>query len=110
MFDAEYFRDRLKCQVDQVGGNPVVRLALKGGEEYLIRDVVETTPGYVLLNVHPFNAIAGIEAPSSSAYSRVPTGGYHPTAVSYDAISHVYLSTTTEGQRPKVGFNPSSTG
>ena len=106
MFDATYFREGLRKQVDQVGGNPVVKVALHSGEMYLVRDVVETLDGVVLLNVHPADAPAGIVAPSTSAYSGTPSPGYHPLAIAYEAIANVYLSTTTAAQRPRIGFNP----
>lgn len=105
MFDASYFREGLKKQVEQVGGNPVVKLALHSGEMHLVRDVVETRDGFVLLNVYPSGHPAGIVAASTSAYSNVPPSGYHPLAVAYEAISNVYLSTTSAAQRPRIGFN-----
>ena len=106
MFDAKYFRESLAKQVENVGGNPVVRMVLNDGQEYLVRDVVETTPGYLLVNVHPPETTGEIVAASTSAYSMVPETGFHPAAVAYESIAHVYLSTTTAEQRPRVGFNP----
>jgi hypothetical protein len=105
MFDEIFFRQSLQSQAAAIGGNPVVRLVLRSGEEFLVRDVVETQRGVVLLNVHPPEHPAGIVAPSSSAYTQVPTSGYYPLAVSYEAISHVQLSTTTAEHRLRIGFH-----
>ena len=106
MFDASYFRESLAKQTKDVGGNPVVRVVLRGGQEYLVRDVVETKPGFVLLNVHPAEVTGHIVAPSTSAYSMIPETGFHPVAVAYESIAHVYLSTTTAEERPRIGFYP----
>ncbi len=104
MFDADYFREGLRKQVEEAGGNPVVKVVLHAGREYLVRDVVQTAPGYVMLNVYPPEETAGIVAPSSSAYSTVPQAGYHPTAVAYEAIAQVYVSNTTSEMRRRIGF------
>lgn len=106
MFDAWYFREGLLKQVQQVGGNPVVKLGLTNRQLFLVRDVVEVRDGFVLLNVYPPDTAAAIVAPSTSAYSNVPSTGYHPLTVAYEVIADVYLSTTTAAQRPRVGFNP----
>ena len=105
MFDAIYFRTDLKAQVGQVGANAVVKMYLQNGAEYLIRDVVKTADGYVLLNVHPTEQPGPIVAASTSDYSRVPTAGYHPVAVRYESISNIYFSSTSAAMRPRVGFN-----
>jgi len=105
MFDAAYFQTDLRSQVSEVGPNAVVKMYLHSGTEYLIRDVVKTTDGYVLLNVHPSEQPGSIVAASSSAYSSTPGSGHHPVAVTYESIANIYLSSTTAALRPKVGFN-----
>ena len=105
MFDVTYFRKYLKTQVEQVGANAVVKMYLQSGAEYLIRDVVKTTKGYVLLNVHAAEQPGPIVAASTSAYSHVPAAGYHPVAVRYESIANLYFSSTSAAMRPRVGFN-----
>ena len=107
MFDQTYFQRRLSKQVAEVGGNPVVTVRLHSGDEHLVRDVVEAATGYVMLNVHPERSAEGIVSPSSSAYSRVPETGFHPMTVAYEAISTVFISSTTAQERPEIGFNSS---
>jgi hypothetical protein len=104
VFDAMYFRKHLKTQVGQVGANAVVKMYLQSGTEYLIRDVVKTTKGYVLLNVHAAEQPGPIVAASSSAYSQLPAAGYHPVAVRYESIANIYFSSTSSAMRPRVGF------
>jgi hypothetical protein len=106
MFDAGYFQTELRSQVSQVGPNAVVKMFLHNGTEYLIRDVVKASPGYVMLNVHPTEQPGAIVAASSSAYSATPASGYHPVAVTYESIANIYFSTTSAAMRPKAGFNP----
>ena len=107
MFDETYFRDGLRVQAAMAGGNPVVTLKLQTGEEYLVRDVVQSRAGIVMLNVYPPSRSGFVHAPTTSAYSGVPPAGYHPIAIAYEIISYVTFSTTTAQDHPRIGFHSS---
>ena len=104
MFDQIYFKESLREQVVAAGGNPVVTIKLQTGEEYLVRDVVKSQPGIVMLNVYPPGQSGGVRVAATSAYSGVPPAGYHPMAVAYEMISHVMLSSTTAQEHSNIGF------
>lgn len=105
LFDQTYFKDGLREQAATAGGHPVVTVKLQTGDEYLVRDVVQSMPGIVMLNVYPPREIGGVQAASTSAYSSAPPAGYHPIAIAYEMISCVILSSTTAQDHPQVGFH-----
>jgi len=104
MIDVEFFRAGLQELVRNHGGNPAVRLVLHSGAEYLVRDVIQTRQGHVVLNVYHGPAGAAIVASSSSAYECVIPSGFHPVTVAFEAISQVHVFEPSEEQRTKIGF------
>lgn len=93
MFDQTYFSGGLKAQVDKIGGNPVVEVALLTGERYFVRSVDQATSGWVVLDVHP--------RPGSSALQRGP----QVLTIPYATVASVLVSGTTVEQSPKIGFS-----
>jgi hypothetical protein len=105
MYDANYFLSGLKRQVEEEGGNAIVTLVLRSGGTLYVRDVVETNPGYVLLNVWHDNSGRPIQAPSSDAYSQEIPHGYHALSVSFESISLVDVIASSSVERKRIGFN-----
>ena len=105
MFDANYFRNGLRRQVEEEGGDAIVTLVLRSGGTAYIRDVVQTHPGYVFLNVWHDRNKRPIQAPSSDAYSQEVPNGYHALTISFESISMVDVMASSSADRERIGFN-----
>ena len=104
MFNADYFRNALPSQIRGIGGNPVVKIVLRSGQELLVRNVKEAADGWLMLNLYPPDEAAGIVTSLTTSYSGLPKGGYYPGTIAYETIAQVYLSSTTTDQKPRIGF------
>jgi len=105
MYDADFFLRGLKKQVEQEGGDAIVTLVLHSGGTMYVRDVVETHPGYVWLNVWQGRTGRPIQAPSSDAYSQEVPEGYHSVSVAFEIISLVDVMASSAADRQRIGFN-----
>jgi hypothetical protein len=105
MFDSEFFLRGLKKQVEQEGGDAIVTMVLHSGGTMYIRVVVETHPGYVLLNVWHDSNGRPIESPSSDAYSQEVPEGFHSVSVSFASISQVDVMASSAADRQRIGFD-----
>ena len=105
MYDSQYFLTALDRQVSEAGGDAIVTLVLHKGGTLYVRDVVETHPGYVLLNVWQDGRGRPIQAPSSDAYSQEVPQGFHPLSVSFESISFVDVMPSSAADRRRIGFN-----
>ena len=107
MYDAQYFLSGLNRQVEDEGGDAIVTMVLRSGGTLYVRDVVETHPGYVLLNVWHDRNGRPIQAPSSDAYSQEFPDGFHAHSVSFESISQVYVMASSAAERQRIGFHTS---
>jgi hypothetical protein len=89
MYDANYFLNGLSRQVEEEGGGAIVTMVLRSGGTLYVRDVVETHPCDVLLNVWHDGTGRPIQVPSSDTYSQEVPNGHQAHSVSFEAISHV---------------------
>jgi hypothetical protein len=105
MYDADFFLSSLKKQVDQEGGDAIVTIVLHSRGTMYVRDVVETHPGYVLLNVWHDKRGRPIQAPSSDAYSQEVPDGYHSVSISFESISLVDVMASSAADRQRIGFS-----
>ena len=105
MYDADFFLTGLKKQVDLEGGNAIVTMVLHSRGSMYLRDVVETHPGYVLLNVWHDRNGRPIQAPSSDAYSQEVPDGYHSVSISFESISIVDVMASSSAERQRIGFS-----
>jgi hypothetical protein len=101
MIDQEYFRTHLPGQVRQLGANPVVRVILVSGIEYVVRGIDHVEAGYVMLNVYPHDSAATFHSPSHYDVAKTES---HPITVAYEEIAQLHFSNSTQEDRPKVGF------
>ena len=100
MFQRSYFEAGFHRQLEQVGANPVVRLSRNcGSEEVWIRSIEQASDGYLTLNVYRPHG-------TGSYSTRSGEGTHFPPAMRYEAIDSVWISDSTAGDRPKVGFFP----
>ena len=104
MYDANYFLTGLKQQVEQAGGDAIVTMVLHSGGTFYIRDVIETYPGYAMLNIWHGQGGRPIRAPSSNAYSQEIPEGFHPISVAFESISIIDVMPTNEDERRRIGF------
>jgi hypothetical protein len=105
MYDANYFLSGLKRQVEGEGGNAIVTIVLRSGGSLCVRDVVETNPDYVLLNVWHDSSGQPIQAPSSDACRQEIPHGYHALSVSFESISLADVMASCSVERKRIGFN-----
>jgi hypothetical protein len=106
-FDAEYFTTRLPTQFKDVPGTPVVRMILHDGREFLVREIKEAAPGYVMLDIHApqGQARGGFEFPPAVSLVETPTA---PTAIAYEAIAQVYIQAASTDAASRLGFQASA--
>jgi hypothetical protein len=102
-FDAAYFTSGLQAQFHDLSGVPVVRLILHDGREFLVREVKQAAPGYVMLDIYAPQGVArgGFEFPSAISLIETPT---YPTAIAYEAIAQVYLQAAPGDAANRLGF------
>lgn len=110
MFDAQYFREDLLRQVEELGaGSCTAAIHLTDGTVYNIKksDPQGARSGYVMLEVYPEEGVTE----ESKAKRRKPGGTdevyYDRIAVPYEHITRVFLS-VVEPKRPQeppfIGF------
>ncbi|KPJ89670.1 MAG: hypothetical protein AMS17_01030 [Spirochaetes bacterium DG_61] len=104
MYDGNYFLTGLRHQVRETGGDAIVTVVLHSGGSFYVRDVFETHPGYVMLNIWHGSGGKPIVAPSSDAYSQEIPEGYHPMSVAFESISTIDVMPTSEEERRRIGF------
>jgi len=108
MYAADYFLNGLNRQVEEESGDAIVTIVLRSGGTLYVRDVVETHPGYVLLNVWHDGTGRPIQTPSADTYSREVPDGYHAHSASFELISHVDVMASSSAKRQRLGFNTSA--
>lgn len=108
-FDARYFTTGLEAQAQSLPGAPVVRIILHDGREFLIRDVAEAAPGYVMLEIYPPQGPARGAFDFPAAVSLVESATC-ATAVAYEAIAQVFVQAATGETANRLGFQPAKRG
>ncbi len=108
MYTADCFQNGLNRQVEEEGGDARVTMVLRSGGTLYVRNIVETHPGYVLLNVWHDGIGRPIQAPSSDTYSQEVPDDYHAHSVSFEAISHADVMASSSAERQRIGFNTSA--
>jgi hypothetical protein len=105
-FDSTYFERGLFEQLSQLPGQPVVRVILHNGREYLVRNIQRVAPGYVMLEIHPpeGEARGTFRFPPAAALLESASS---PIALAYEAIAQVYVQSTGEDQKDRLGFRSS---
>lgn len=106
MFDADYFKNRLRRDADAVGGNPIVEVALLNGHVHRIRAVHDVTDGYAVLEAyqlkgdlahqHPRFVDADAPAPGDAATLRV--------TVAFESVCAVVIDPSPGQIRRSPGF------
>ena len=104
-FDASYFEGGLFDQLKGLPGHPVVRVILHNGREYLVRNIQGTAPGFVMLEIYPpeGEARGAFRFPPAASMLEVSTS---PIALAYEAIAQVFVQSTGDDQRERLGFRP----
>ena len=98
MFEKDYFESDFTQQLEEVGERPVVRLSLnRGSDEIWVRSIEGLFDGYVTMIVY--------RPRGAGSYATKDGQGTHfPAAITYEDIDAVWFSTSSEEQRPQVGF------
>lgn len=102
-FDSSYFERGLFEQLRGLPGNPVVRVILHNGREYLVRNIQGAAPGFVMLEIYPpeGEARGGFKFPPAASLLEVTTS---PIALAYESIAQVFVQSTGDDQRDRLGF------
>ena len=104
-FDSTYFERGLFEQLQKLPGQPVVRVILHNGREYLVRNIQSVAPGFVMLEIYPPEGEArGVfRFPPAASLLESPTS---PIALAYEAIAQVFIQSIAEDQRDRLGLRP----
>lgn len=105
-FDSTYFERGLFEQLQKLPGQPVVRIILHNGREYLVRNIQGVAAGFVMLEIHPpeGEARGTFKFPAATVMLEAGTS---PIALAYEAIAQVFLQSTSEDHKDRLGFRPS---
>ena len=109
MFDADYFKTRLRRDADAMGGDPIVEISLLNGHTHRIRSVVEVTDGYVVLEAYHLKGDLAHQRPRFAEAGAAEVGASPEAAVfrvvaTYESISAVVIDPTQTQTRARPGF------
>ncbi|MEP6494327.1 MAG: hypothetical protein ABJF01_16710 [bacterium] len=106
VFDAGYFTTALPAHVKTAGDGPAVEIHLTQGHVHRVRAILETMPGYVVLEVYR-HRIDGSR--TGQQWGGPPRDDSSPSdlqrvAVSYESIAAVVITPADDAVSARIGF------
>lgn len=106
MFDAAYFSTALPAHVKAAGEGPAVEIHLTQGHVHRARGVVETTPGYVVVEAYR-HRIDGNR--TGQQWGGPPTDDASPAdmlraVLSYESIAAIVITPAEDAVSARIGF------
>jgi hypothetical protein len=106
MFDADYFRTRLRHDTDAAGGTPIVEIALSNGHVHRIRAVLDVTDGYAVLEAYQLKGDLAHQHPRFADPSAPPSGDATTFRVTlaFESICAVVIDPSPSHVKTRPGF------
>ena len=106
MFDAAYFTNALPAHLKSAGDGPAVEIHLSQGHVHRVRAVVETTPGYVVVEAYR-HRIDGNR--SGQQWGGPPQDDASPAdmlraVLAYEAIAAIVITPAEDAVAARIGF------
>jgi len=106
VFDAGYFKTALPAQVQAAGDGPAVEVHLTQGHVHRVRAVLETTPGYVVVEVyrHRIDGSRTGQQWGGPARDDPSASDLQQVSLSYESIAAIVITPAEDLTAARIGF------